>query len=113
MLPDAHRQAAEELGAAAATIQADAQFARLAIEGCWGAVFHWIAYGTQTKHGRHQDSHARMPSFLNSLGEGAIAGDWSEMDQIRQGGMYGSHMPPSAVQRAFELLQDVRTWATS
>jgi hypothetical protein len=51
MLADAHRQAAEDIEATIAKVQADPRAARVVIESCWGAAFHWIAYGTQQKHG--------------------------------------------------------------
>ncbi|HST89998.1 MAG TPA: hypothetical protein VLJ14_16615 [Ktedonobacterales bacterium] len=113
MLPDMHRQAAEELEAAVAAIQADAQFARLVIEGRWAAAFHWIAYRTQTQHGRHQDSHARLGTFLRSLGEAASAEVWERLDQVRQGGLYGTKTSTPEVQLSAKLLGDIRTWALS
>jgi hypothetical protein len=43
MLPASHRQAAEDIEATVATISSNPQAARVVIEACWGAAFHWIA----------------------------------------------------------------------
>jgi hypothetical protein len=69
MLAPAHRQAAEDIAATIALIQSQPQAARVVIESCWGAAFHWIAFGCQTKHAQHQDNHARLATFLRRLGE--------------------------------------------
>jgi hypothetical protein len=69
MLADAHRNAAEDIEAAIASLVASPRATRLIIEGAWGAAFHWIAFGCDTKHGKHQESHARLGTFLRSLGK--------------------------------------------
>ncbi len=69
MLADAHRDAAEDIEASIATLVASPRASRLIIEGAWGAAFHWIAFGCQTKHGKHQESHARLGAFLRTQGE--------------------------------------------
>ncbi|HEX6819186.1 MAG TPA: hypothetical protein VF120_12485 [Ktedonobacterales bacterium] len=44
------------------------------IEDYWGAAFHWIAYATQTKYGKHKDKHKGLGPFLrNDLHEPTIA----------------------------------------
>jgi hypothetical protein len=113
MLAPAHRQAAEDIEADVATIQPQPRASRLAIEGCWGAAFHWIAYGCQTKHGQHRETHIRLGAFLRGLGEPLVAGWWEQLEGLRQGGWYGGHFDPADVQRAMDFLGDVRTWATS
>jgi hypothetical protein len=64
MLADAHRVAAEDIDAMGASPRAS----WLIIEGAWGAAFHWIAFACQTKHGKHQESHARLGTFMRSQG---------------------------------------------
>ena len=113
MLPDAHRQAAEDIEATVTAIQQDPRAARMVIEGCWGAVFHWIAYGTQTKHGQHHDHHSRLGSYLRQLGESTAATWWEGMDNTRQGGFYGQGNNPGDVARALTFLRSIRTWAIS
>ena len=113
MLAPAHRTRAEDIEATIAVIQANPQAASMVIEGCWGAAFHWIAYGTQQKHGKHQESHARLAMFARTLGELDVADWWTLLDQVRQGGFYGSHADAAACQRALELRDNIRIWALS
>jgi hypothetical protein len=112
MLAENHRQAAEDLEKTALTYQMAPYATRGTIECAWGASFHWIAFGCQTKHQRHQESHARLGSFLRSQGEKEVAESWEDLERVRQGGWYGSNTGPERVQRALELLQIIRTWAT-
>jgi hypothetical protein len=76
-----------------------------AIEGAWGAAFHWIAFGCDTKHGKHQESHARLGTFLRSLGETSTADNWERLDQVRQGGWYGSKTDPTTQRAALDILR--------
>ena len=72
MLAEAHRKAAEDLEKSFLSLERAPYTARLVIEGAWGAAFHWIAFGCQTKHQRHQESHARLGTFLRGQGEKAV-----------------------------------------
>jgi hypothetical protein len=78
MLASAHRQAAEDIEAVVASIQTLPRAGRVVIERCWGAAFHRIAYGCQTKYGQHHDNHARLGTFLRTLGEPTVASGWEE-----------------------------------
>src|SRR5579884_115389 len=110
----AHRQAAEDIEADVVALQTQPHESRLAIEGCWGAAFHWIAYGCETKHGQHRESHIRLGAFLrNDVGEPAIADWWDELERLRQGGWYGGQFDETRLQRALTVLGEVRSWATS
>ena len=113
MLADAHRDAAEDIEAAIAALIAAPRASRLVIEGAWGAAFHWIAFGCQTKHNVHQDSHAHLGTFLRGQGAKGTADNWERLDQARQGGWYGSRTDPQAQQNALDLLREIRTWATT
>jgi len=84
----------------------------LLIEGAWGAAFQWICFGCQVKYHRHQESHARLVSYLNKLGEGTVAAWWQSLENLRQGGWYGGKTQEPAVQEAFDFLAKIRTWAT-
>jgi len=113
MLAAAHRTAAEDIETTIASLAAVARAARLVIEGAWGAAFHWIAYGTETKHGRHQESHAHLGTSLRTLGESATADRWERLDNIRKGGWYGNKADPLAVSIALSLVQEIQVWATT
>jgi len=56
MLAEAHRQAAEDIEKTILPLQTASYAARVVIEGAWGAAFHWIAFGCETKHQNHQES---------------------------------------------------------
>lgn len=113
MLAEGHQQAAEDIEKSILSLQSTPYASRLLIEGAWGAAFHWIAFGCAIKYQRHQESHARLGSFLHSLGEGAVAAWWGSLDQVRQGGWYGKNAGPDSVQVALDLLERVRSWALS
>jgi hypothetical protein len=49
MLAGAHRQAAEDIEKTILPLQSASYAARVVIEGAWGAAFHWIAFGCETK----------------------------------------------------------------
>ena len=70
MLAQAHRQAAKSIENTILPLQGTSHSARIVIEGAWGASFHWIAFGCETKHQQHQESHARLGAFLRRQGEG-------------------------------------------
>ncbi|HEX9131164.1 MAG TPA: hypothetical protein VF844_02610 [Ktedonobacteraceae bacterium] len=82
MLVETHRRAAEDIEKTILPLQATSYAARVIIEGAWGAAFHWIAFGCETKH----QSHARLGTFLRRQGEEAVAEWWEEIDRVRQGG---------------------------
>lgn len=55
MLAEGHRRAAEGIEKGIAQLQdLDSGVARLVIEGAWGAGFHWIAFGCETKYQQHK-----------------------------------------------------------
>src|SRR2546422_412285 len=69
MRAEAHRQAAEDIEKTILPLQAASYAARVVIEGAWGAAFHWIAFGCETKRQSHQESHARLGTFLRHQGD--------------------------------------------
>ena len=111
MLAEAHRRAAEDIEKTILPLQAASYAARVGIEGAWGAAFHWLAFGCQTKHQRHQDHHTRLGTFLRSQGGESAAEWWEDLDRLRQGGWYGSGIEPERVQRALDLLEKIHSWA--
>jgi hypothetical protein len=112
MLAEAHRQAAEDIEQTILPLQTASYAARVVIEGAWGAAFHWIAFGCETKHQSHRESHARLGTFLRRQGEGTVAEWWENLDQVRQGGWYGNNSDPVVVQHALDLLERIHRWAS-
>lgn len=113
MLAEGHRQAAEDIEKTIIPLQTIPHAARVIIEGTWGAAFHWIAFGCATKHKTHQESHARLASFLRRLEEKEVAAWWESLDKVRQGGWYGKGTDHDSVNLAIDLLERVRIWALS
>ncbi len=111
MLVETHRRAAEDIEKTILPLQATSYAARVIIEGAWGAAFHWIAFGCETKHQSHQESHARLGTFLDRQGEEAVAEWWEDIDRVRQGGRYGRGTDPATVQRSLDLLERIHSWA--
>ncbi len=112
MLAEAHRKAAEDIEKTILPLQTASYAARVVIEGAWGAAFHWIGYGCATKYQNHQDSHARLGTFLRRQGEEAVAEWWENLDYVRQGGWYGKNADSMDVQHALDLLESIHMWAT-
>ncbi len=116
MLADAHRQAALDLEQSISDMgdpAAKPYLTRAAIELYWAAAFHWIAYGCQTKHGKHKENHTKLGRYLRDVGEPGVGGLWDTLETRRQGGLYGHQTAPPNVDEARSLYQDIRTWATS
>jgi hypothetical protein len=111
MLVEAHRRAAEDIEKTILPLQTTPYAARVVIEGAWGAAFHWIAFGCETKHQSHQEHHARLGTSLRRQKEENVAEWWEDLDRVRQGGWYGKGTEPESVQRALDLLERIHTWA--
>lgn len=112
MLAKGHRKAAEDIESTIVPLQLQASAARVVIEGAWGAAFHWIAFGCETKYGKHQNNHTRLNRFLKDLGEKEAAELSEALDLARQGGWYGGEPDLSDAQGALALLARIRLWAT-
>lgn len=112
MLAANHRKAAEDIEGTLIPLQAIARSERVVVEGAWGAAFHWIAFGCETKYQQHQNNHTRLGRFLRSFGEYTVADWWERLDTVRQGGWYGGDPVVSHVQEALTLLEHIRLWAT-
>ena len=79
-----------------------------------GAAFHWIAYACQQKHGKHKDKHQGLVSYLrDDIAEPVIADRWRALEDLRNAGWYGNSPPETSVQRAYDLWQEIRAWASS
>lgn len=113
MLAPGHKQAAEDIETTLPLIQSVSSASRLVVEGTWGASFHWIAFGCETKYQRHQENHSRLGAFLRSLGAPLIADAWERLDQLRQRSWYGNPPDSKIVQASLDALQEIRQWATT
>ena len=76
-------------------------------------IYHWISYGCVQKYQQHRDKHQGLTAYLVGLGEQRLAQWWRNFEDLRQAGFYGKQAGESEVQEAFDLLERIRTWATS
>ena len=111
MLAEGHRQPAEDIEKTILSLQTASYAARMIIEGAWGAAFHWIAFGCETKHQSHQEHHTRLGAFLRHQGEDAVAQWWENLEHVRQGGWYGKNTDALVVQQGLDLLERIHKWA--
>ncbi len=116
MLADAHQQAALDLEQSIADMgdpAAKPYLARAVIELYWASAFHWIAYGCQTKHGKHKENHTKLGRYLRDISEPTVADWWDRLEEKRRGGLYGHQTTPADVQTAQQYWQDIKSWATT
>jgi hypothetical protein len=95
MKADAHRRHAESLERAIALAKSDPATSVAIIENAWGAAYHWMSYGCIRKYQQH------------------LAQWWRNFEDVRQAGFYGNQAGESEVQEALDLLERIRTWATT
>lgn len=80
-------------------------------ELCYGLAHHLIAYGTETRHEIHRDTHAGVPHLLRRHGEGEIAMAFERLDQLRAGRWYGGKGNGEVVRECLKLVQQIEVWA--
>ena len=113
MKADAHRRHAESLERAIALASPDPTTSVAILEIAWGAAYHWISYGCVQKYQQHRDKHQGLTAYLVGLGEQRLAQWWRNFEALRQAGFYGNQAGESEVQEALDLLERIRTWATT
>ena len=57
--------------------------------------------------------HQGLNAYLVSLGELRLAQWWRNFEDLRKAGLYGNQAGESEVQEALDLLENIRTWATT
>ena len=80
-------------------------------ELCYGLAHHLIAYGMETRHGLHRDTHAGVPHLLRRHSEGEIAKAFERLDQLRAGRWYGGKGNGEVVKECLKLVQQIEVWA--
>jgi hypothetical protein len=85
----------------------------MALEGYWGAAFHWIVAGCMRKHNWHTDSHQGLVRKLTGLGEASIATHWATLERLWTSGWYTYQATSIQVAEAQNAWHEIRTWATT
>ncbi len=81
------------------------------ISGLWVGVSDFVTI--IQKYQQHRDKHQGLTAYLVSLGEPRLAQWWRNFEDVRQAGFYGNQIDERAVEEALDLLERVRTWATT
>jgi hypothetical protein len=79
-------------------------------ELCYGLAHHLIAYGMETKHRLHKDTHVGVPRLLRRHGEEEIAMAFERLDQLRAGRWYGGKGDGEVVKECLKLVQEIEAW---
>lgn len=80
----------------------------MAIEGYWGASFHWFVVGCVRKHAWHTDNHQGLVKNLKTLGEVSIAAHWTTLERLRTAGWYTYQADPTHVSEAQSAWQAIQ-----
>jgi len=89
---DGHKKKVKELECSLNGLLPDPEGQHVAaiVELSYGILFHMIAIGMETKHGKHLDTHIGLSRELRKIGETNIAEIFGMMDSFRAGRWYGS-----------------------
>ncbi len=80
------------------------------VELTYGIVQHLIAYGMETKHNEHSDTHVGLPRLLRRFNEDKVAGLFERLDSLRQGRWYGSRTNGKVVKGCLEIIKEIQGW---
>jgi hypothetical protein len=76
-----------------------------------------LTIGSATDASKSTSSTESWPQGLNAYlvgrGEQRLAQWWRNFEDLRQAGFYGKQAGESEVQEALDLLERIRTWATT
>lgn len=78
------------------------------VEGAYGAALHYIAYLSERKVGKHQDTHKGLPRFLDENGLPELAKTFRELELLRQSKWYGGRENGGASREALGVLERIK-----
>jgi hypothetical protein len=112
MKPEEHLSRVRQLRQSLERLLPDPNGERVAAitELCYGLVHHLLAYGMETKHGVHRDTHTGLPRLLRQHGEDQMAMVFERLDQLRAGRWYGGKGDGEVVKECLKLLVQVEQW---
>ena len=79
-------------------------------ELCFGLAQHLLAYGMETKHDVHKDTHVGLPRLLRQHSEGQVATAFERLDQLRAGRWYGGRGNGKVVEECLTLVELIERW---
>jgi hypothetical protein len=113
MKPEGHRARAEEIERSVRTLislDAEAHVATI-VEGAYGAVQQYIAYGMQRHVGHHVDGHVGLIRALNAAGITDMAVLVDQAEKLRAGHWYGGQGNGTSAREALQILDEVKQWS--
>lgn len=114
MNADGHLQRAQELEETLDYLLVDPQpehHLATITETAFGAAQQYIAYGLETPHSDHPDTHAGMSRRLRQYGYLEIAESFNALGVLRMGRWYGSRGNGEAIEKCRRLLSGIHAWA--
>lgn len=80
----------------------------LVVEGVYGAAQHYIAYISEQKLGKHQETHKGLIKFLRENNLEEISNLFMQIDELRIGRWYGGKINGETSKLAFEILNKIK-----
>jgi len=92
MNAEGHKKKAEEIKASLNRLLPDPEGKNVVaiVELTYGILLHLIAFGTESKYGKHLDTYVSLPRELRKLEENEVAIIFETLDIFRAGRWYGS-----------------------
>ena len=114
MKAEGHKSKADELWHSIEVLLEDSsENVTSIVEPSFGMCHHLVAYGMETKHDRHLDTHAGVCHLLREVDENKIATAFEMLGSLRQGRYYGGKGNGETVERTMEIVKTIKEWAQS
>ncbi len=111
MKADGHLKKAEEIRASIDELLKDGErHVTSIVELGYGMVHHLVAYGLDTKHGKHRDAHHGIPATLRERGEDEMATLFERLDTLRHGRWYGGKGDGEIVEETMKIVDRIEGW---
>jgi len=112
MKPDRHKEKADEIKESLNRLLPDPEGKNVVavVELSYGIAFHLIAYGMQTKHNEHLDTHVGLPKCLRNMDEDEIASLFEHLDTLRHGRWYGGRGNGDVVKECTKIIDKIEKW---
>lgn len=104
---DGHEKKARRLETTPAKLS-DSPDYEMVIESCYGAAVQYIALICGQRVRKHQDTHKRLPSFLEEQGLIDLAESFRELDRLRTSRYYGAQGDGRAAKEAKRILAEIK-----
>lgn len=107
MKPDAHLVKAQRIEGSVRKLDPDRDW-EMIVEGVYGAALHYIAYITEAKVGKHQETHKGLPRFLDQNGLPELAEALRALELLRQSRWYGGKENGEVSREALSILERIK-----